>query len=70
MNTQPDKSLCPLCGGSNACAMTQADGAQPECWCMKVKIGSDVLAKVPEPAGGAACICARCAAGILPGHSG
>ena len=66
MNTKPDKSLCPLCGGSNDCAMTQVGGVQPECWCMKVKIGTDVLAKVPEPVGGEACICARCAAGQPP----
>jgi hypothetical protein len=46
--------------------MTQLGGAQPECWCMKVTIGADVLAKVPEPVRGEACLCARCAAGQTP----
>lgn len=76
MNTPPAKSICPLCGGSNDCAMTQVGGAQPECWCMQVKIGADVLARVSRPevpgpdvpnlSGSAACICARCAAGQTP----
>ena len=66
MNIPPAKSICPLCGGGNDCAMTQVGGAQPECWCMQVKISADVLARVPEPLRGEACICARCAAGQTP----
>jgi len=71
VNTPPAKTICPLCGGSNDCAMTQVGGAQPDCWCMQVKIDADVLARVPEPdlpklSGGEACVCARCAAGPTP----
>ena len=66
MNTQPDQSICPICNGGNDCAMAQAGGVQPECWCMEVKIGPDVLARVPEMPGGKACICKRCAAGLSP----
>lgn len=57
-STQPN--VCPLCGGGNDCAMTRSDGNRSECWCMSVKIGPEILAKVPEASRGVACICARC----------
>ena len=63
MNTSTDTSICPLCGGGNDCAMTQVDAGKSECWCMSARIGPDLLAKIPEPLRGVACICPRCAAG-------
>lgn len=54
---------CPLCGGDNSCAMA-ASGGDPDacenCWCRTATIPDAVLARVPAPLRGRACICARC----------
>ena len=57
-------TLCPLCGQSNHCAMEveRATGVeQPPCWCTQVTFDAVLLARLPEPARGKACICAACA---------
>lgn len=51
---------CPLCGGTNECALA-ADPAAAECWCFTAAISRETLASVPEEARGRACICPRCA---------
>jgi glucose-6-phosphate 1-epimerase len=56
---------CPLCFGDNRCAMAAAPAAQDEaacaaCWCKRIEIPKELLAKVPEPARGRACICLGC----------
>ncbi len=59
-----DPGRCPLCGGSNGCAMEaqRATGqAQPPCWCTRVEFSEALLAQVPEAARRKACICERCA---------
>ncbi|MFD2328537.1 cysteine-rich CWC family protein [Cohnella sp. GCM10020058] len=57
-----DRDRCPLCSGPNGCAIEA--GLQAEsCWCMRTTIGEDVLANVPPPLRGRACICPACAAG-------
>jgi len=62
-----DPARCPLCGGPNGCALAGgAAGAQP-CWCASVPFPAEVLARVPEAARGAACVCARCAGGEVEG---
>jgi hypothetical protein len=60
-------SVCPLCRGSNACVMAAADaagdsnGATP-CWCVAAVIAPAALARASALDGGAACLCAACAA--------
>ncbi|APW40111.1 hypothetical protein RD110_25295 [Rhodoferax koreense] len=59
-----DPGLCPLCGGPNRCASETGrltGQAQPPCWCMATPIPADVLARIPAPARGLACVCRRCA---------
>jgi len=54
---------CPLCGGDNACAMVAADGdpsACGDCWCKAATIPDTLIARVPQPLRGRACICQRC----------
>jgi hypothetical protein len=34
---------------------------QGPCWCTRVDFSADLLARVPAPAQGQACICAACA---------
>ena len=64
-----DPTRCPLCGQVNQCAMEaeQATGVrQPPCWCTEVKFEPALMASLPEPARGAACICAACAQKKVP----
>ncbi|TSE35624.1 cysteine-rich CWC family protein [Tepidimonas charontis] len=67
-----DPALCPLCGGPNDCALERqrrTGAGQPPCWCTQVRFAPAVLARVPAPARGRACVCARCAAGDDPAAS-
>lgn len=56
MLTNLDDSLCPLCGQSNRCDVQ----AQQGCWCMKVKVPTALLGKVPDSFKGTICICNAC----------
>jgi len=61
---RPDPARCPLCGGSNRCAIEierETGQAQPPCWCMAVDFSADLLARVSAGQRRLACICARCA---------
>ena len=58
------ESVCPLCGGANACA--RAGGADPspgQCWCESVSIPGEVLERIPLALRGLHCLCATCASG-------
>ncbi|PIQ56205.1 MAG: hypothetical protein COW02_01480 [Comamonadaceae bacterium CG12_big_fil_rev_8_21_14_0_65_59_15] len=60
----PPQHLCPLCGQPNQCAMhaRQSGGvAQEPCWCTQVKMGADLLNRVPKTARGKVCVCEACA---------
>ncbi|MDI4644049.1 cysteine-rich CWC family protein [Cohnella hashimotonis] len=57
-----DRNRCPLCGGPNGCAIEAGKPAE-SCWCMRATIEKNVLASVPLPLQGRACICPACAAG-------
>ncbi|THU00214.1 hypothetical protein E9531_10600 [Lampropedia puyangensis] len=63
LHTDVQASLCPLCGASNACAVTL--GLEPaQCWCMHTPIAPAALQKAAalRPAGAAPtqCICQAC----------
>ena len=64
-----EASICPLCLQGNECAMVKGS---IECWCKRVAIPADVLARVPEPMKGTVCVCRRCAEGAAapPGSQG
>ena len=57
-----DPCRCPLCGGPNACAMTQPEGerAAGPCWCVSVTFSQELLQRVPPQAQRKACICPAC----------
>jgi hypothetical protein len=60
-----DPILCPLCGQPNRCAMEverETGVKQPPCWCTQVDFSQELLARIPAPARGTACICAACQA--------
>jgi hypothetical protein len=63
-NSCINKSLCPLCGKANKCAIEieKVTGAkQAACWCVGMDFSADLLARVPTTAQGQSCICAACA---------
>ena len=61
----PNPADCPLCGHDNQCAMEtqRVTGIQqPPCWCTQATFTAELLARIPPPARGLACVCAACAA--------
>lgn len=52
--------LCPLCGGPNACRMCDIGTHKGPCWCERVEVPAELVAKVPEPALAKVCICHKC----------
>ncbi|WP_438447168.1 cysteine-rich CWC family protein [Gorillibacterium sp. sgz5001074] len=52
-------SICPLCGGDNACA-AQAGLDPRSCWCMKAGFPPGLLERVPPELRRQACICRSC----------
>jgi hypothetical protein len=62
-----DPTYCPICQSPNDCAMEKArtTGVDSErCWCVNAKFTPEVLALLPHPAKGKACICAQCVNGV------
>ncbi|HSC64035.1 MAG TPA: cysteine-rich CWC family protein [Caldimonas sp.] len=63
MATRPAPSLrCPLCGGANACAPARSARFDTPCWCEGATFPAELLARIPAPLRGVACVCAACAA--------
>jgi hypothetical protein len=57
---------CPLCGGTNACAMANAAAGDEPCWCAAAVFTPTLLARIPDRQRGRACVCAACAAASAP----
>ena len=55
--------LCPLCDDPNQCAPASCGSLDVECWCTRVSISREALARVPGEFRDKACLCPRCAAG-------
>jgi hypothetical protein len=53
-----DPAVCPLCGQANTCGM--AAGNAGVCWCVGETFPSALLAQLPQPARGKACVCYEC----------
>ena len=53
-------SACPLCGAANACQLCSPAAHKGPCWCARVEISSELLARVPENFRNRACICQSC----------
>jgi prepilin-type N-terminal cleavage/methylation domain-containing protein/prepilin-type processing-associated H-X9-DG protein len=62
MNPPPfhDPAVCPLCGGANGCQRCTPAADQGACWCARVEIPAELLARVPEEFRNRACICRAC----------
>jgi hypothetical protein len=61
--------LCPLCGSANACAPARSGRFDEPCWCRAATFSAALLARVPEPLRGVACVCAACAAADTGPHA-
>ncbi|TFH30308.1 MAG: hypothetical protein E4H00_05380 [Myxococcales bacterium] len=56
-----DATKCPLCGGSNACALASSEAAEAtECWCVRETFPATLLKRVPDESRNRACICRQC----------
>lgn len=55
MNREEAK-FCPLCQANNKCGVNDKE----PCWCMKEKIPTELIEKVPSLARNKACICQAC----------
>ena len=51
---------CPLCGKGNDCQRCASDTYKGPCWCFKVDMPAELVARVPEDLRGKACICREC----------
>ncbi|MGA8008179.1 MAG: cysteine-rich CWC family protein [Thiomonas sp.] len=56
-----DPARCPLCGQPNQCTLAAGGDAGRTCWCSRVEIAPQTLARIPAACLGVACICAQCA---------
>ena len=52
---------CPLCGAANDCAAASSGSFDTPCWCRAATFSTELIARVPEPQRGLACICRQCA---------
>ena len=52
--------LCPLCGEANACQLCAVATHKGPCWCVRVEIPGELLARVPESLHNRACLCQNC----------
>jgi prepilin-type N-terminal cleavage/methylation domain-containing protein/prepilin-type processing-associated H-X9-DG protein len=51
---------CPLCGAANECQLCSSAAYKGSCWCARVEIPGELLARVPEHSRNRACICRNC----------
>ena len=58
MNLNP--SQCPLCGRANECQLCTLAAYKGPCWCAKVKIPEELIARLPADARNRACFCRDC----------
>ncbi|GAA6135529.1 hypothetical protein NBRC116188_23190 [Oceaniserpentilla sp. 4NH20-0058] len=58
-----DPLLCPLCQQQNKCANLDVADTENPCWCedSNIQFPNELLAQVPIPKRGKACICQSCA---------
>jgi len=56
MSKQADETLCPLCHLDNFCGVNDPNG----CWCMKEKVPTALIDKVPSHLKRQSCICQAC----------
>jgi hypothetical protein len=57
---QVDAACCPLCGRDNGCQLCTTSAYKGPCWCTRVKMPEELLARVPEVLRNRACICHDC----------
>ncbi|MBM0207916.1 hypothetical protein ALQ72_05420 [Pseudomonas syringae pv. maculicola] len=60
-----DTRLCPVCGFSNQCSLADPRTADQPCWCFSENIDPALLAALPEDIRNQACLCPRCALGVV-----
>jgi prepilin-type N-terminal cleavage/methylation domain-containing protein/prepilin-type processing-associated H-X9-DG protein len=51
---------CPLCGEANECQLCSPAAYKGSCWCARVEIPCELLARVPDNFRNRACVCRNC----------
>lgn len=70
----PDPTVCPLCGGTNDCALAAAQPTSVPCWCAVPRatpLDASALARAAAaqaalPPAQRCCVCAACAGITMP----
>ena len=60
IQTPFDSGQCPLCRQPNDCQLCTLSASQGPCWCVRVEIPDELLARVPVELRNRACICRNC----------
>jgi len=60
VQTTIDPGQCPLCRQLNNCPLCSASAHKGPCWCTRVEIPEELLARVPVELRNRACICREC----------
>ncbi len=59
-NSPVERSECPLCGRANQCQLCTISPYKGSCWCERMRIPEELLARVPTAWRGEACVCLEC----------
>jgi len=60
IQTPFDSGQCPLCRQPNDCQLCTLSAGKGPCWCVRVEIPDELLARVPVEFRNRACICRNC----------
>ena len=60
IQTPFDSGQCPLCRQPNDCQLCTLSASQGPCWCVRVEIPDELLARVPVELRNRACLCRNC----------
>ncbi len=55
-----DTGDCPLCSGSNECALAGGNVRETPCWCEHVQFPAELRVQIPLPMRDLACVCHGC----------
>jgi hypothetical protein len=59
-----------LCGGANDCRLVTMAAYKGPCWCERVTIPEELLARVPAADRDRACLCRQCVIAFHEQHAG
>jgi Cysteine-rich CWC len=55
-----------VCGGPNECTAATSGSFTTPCWCTKIAVSPELLARLPQDTRKRSCLCRKCLAGVVP----